>query len=158
MEINIRKSEIKDAQSIVDLIKHLAEFEKEPEAAILTKEDIERDGFGSQPLFNAFVAELDGAVIGMALYYYRYSTWKGKTIHLEDLIVFEEFRKNNIGSSLYREVLHEAHKQKVKRVEWVVLDWNTPARDFYINSGAKILNGWETVQMDENSLKNFVLV
>ena len=156
MKINIRKAEIVDAQSIVNLIKHLAEFENEPEAAILTKEDIEKDGFGEQPLFNAFVAEVNDKVVGMALYYYRYSTWKGKTIHLEDLIVFENFRKNNIGSLLYKEVMKEAYKRKVKRVEWVVLDWNTPARDFYINAGAKILEGWETVQMDEDGLKNFV--
>lgn len=156
MKIHIRKAEFKDAQSIVDLIKHLAAFEKEPEAAILTKEDIERDGFGNQPLFNVFVAETDGNVVGMAFYYYRYSTWTGKTIHLEDLIIFENFRKNNIGSLLYKEVMKEAFQQKVKRVEWVVLDWNKPARDFYIRSGAKILEGWETVQMDEEGLKNFV--
>lgn len=156
MKINIRKAEFKDAQSIIDLIKHLAEFENEPDEAILTKGDIERDGFGDHPLFNAFVAEVDEKVVGMALFYYRFSTWKGKTIHLEDLIVFEEFRKNNIGSSLYKEVMKEAYNQKVKRVEWVVLDWNTPARDFYINSGANVLQGWETVQMDEDSLKNFV--
>jgi GNAT superfamily N-acetyltransferase len=156
MKINIRKAEFKDAQSIVDLIKHLAAFEKEPEAAILTKEDIERDGFGNQPLFHVFVAETDGNVVGMAFYYYRYSTWTGKTIHLEDLIIFENFRKKNIGSLLYKEVMKEAFQQKVKRVEWVVLDWNMPARDFYIRSGAKILEGWETVQMDEEGLKNFV--
>lgn len=156
MEINIRKAEIKDAPSILRLIQHLADFENEPDEVEVTLNDIEKDGFGEQPLFQVFVAEVNDDVVGMALFYYRYSTWKGKTIHLEDLIVFENFRKNNIGSLLYEQVMKEALNQKVRRVEWVVLDWNTPARNFYMNSGAKILDGWETVQMDENGIQNFV--
>jgi len=156
MNFTIRKAIKKDASDILALIQHLADFEKEPEAVVITAADIENDGFGEQPLFQTFIAEVDGKVVGMALYYYRYSTWKGKTIHLEDLIVFENYRKLNIGSALYNAVLQQAYKEKVRRVEWNVLDWNTPARDFYIKTGADILKGWEVVQMDENSLKNYI--
>ena len=92
----------------------------------------------------------------MALFYYRYSTWKGKTIHLEDLIVHENMRKQNIGRALYDAVLKQASNENVRRVEWVVLDWNTPARNFYLSTGAKILEGWETVQMDEDGLKKYI--
>jgi len=157
MSFTIRKAEKKDAQSILDLIKHLAAFEKEPEAVEVTLEEIKNDGFGDQPLFQTLLAEKEGKIVGMALYYYRYSTWKGKTIHLEDLIVYENMRKQNIGTALYDAVLEQAYIENVRRVEWVVLDWNTPARNFYINSGAKILEGWETVQMDRKGLKKYIL-
>ena len=157
MNFSIRKANKKDSFAILSLIKELAIFEKEPEAVVVTVENIERDGFGKNPLFQTLVAEKNNEVVGMALFYYRYSTWKGKTIHLEDLIVKHSMRGQNIGSSLYDAVLKQAFDQKIRRVEWAVLDWNTPARDFYIKSGAKIMNGWETVQMDEKGLKNYIL-
>lgn len=157
MNIIVRKAEKKDAISILSLIQHLADFENEPDEVEVTLNDIKKDGFGEHPLFQAFVAEIDNEVVGMALYYYRYSTWKGKTIHLEDLIVREDMRRKNIGGMLYNSIMKQAFEENVRRVEWVVLDWNTPARNFYLNSGAKILEGWETVQMDEEGLKGFVL-
>jgi len=157
MNFSIRKAKKTDSSAILSLIQELATFEKEPEAVVVTVEDIERDGFGENPLFQVLIAEKNNEVVGMALYYYRYSTWKGKTIHLEDLIVKNEIRGQNIGSSLYDAVLKQAYKENLRRVEWAVLDWNTPARDFYIKSGAKILDGWETVQMDEKGLKNYIL-
>ncbi|MFK5880161.1 MAG: GNAT family N-acetyltransferase [Flavobacteriaceae bacterium] len=156
MNFTIRKAKKEDAKSILELIRHLADFEKEPEAVVLTVEEIEQDGFGQQPLFQTLIAEVDKKIVGMALFYYRYSTWKGKTIHLEDLIVFENYRKQNIGGALYDMVLRQAYKEKVRRVEWNVLDWNTPARDFYINTGAQILKGWEVVQMDEEGLVAYI--
>ena len=156
MSFTIRKAEKKDAQAILSLIQHLADFEKESEAVEVTLQDIENDGFGTHPLFQTLVAEKDDNVVGMALYYYRYSTWKGKTIHLEDLIVYQNMRKQNIGRALYDAVLKQASQENVRRVEWVVLDWNTPARNFYISTGAKILDGWETVQMDEDGLKRYI--
>lgn len=156
MNFSIRKGKANDCPAILGLIKELAEFEKESDAVVVTIEDLERDGFGANPLFNVLVAENKNEIVGMAFYYYRYSTWKGKTIHLEDLIVKNEMRGKNIGSSLYGALLKQAYKEQIKRVEWVVLDWNTPARDFYLSSGAKILKGWETVQMDEKGLKNYI--
>ncbi|PHR72553.1 MAG: GNAT family N-acetyltransferase [Lutibacter sp.] len=157
MNFTIRKAITEDARAILGLIKELALFEKLPDAVVVTFEDIKRDGFGKNPLFQAFIAEKEGEIVGMALYYYRYSTWKGKTIHLEDLIVKHSMRGQNIGSALYKAILQQAYDEKIRRVEWAVLDWNTPARDFYIKSGAKILDGWETVQMDEENLKKYIL-
>lgn len=156
MNFTIRKAIKEDSKAILELIQHLADFEKEPEAVVVSIDEIKHDGFGENPLFQTFIAEIDGKVVGMALYYYRYSTWKGKTIHLEDLIVFKNYRKQNIGRALYDAVLQQASKEKVRRVEWNVLDWNTPARDFYINTGAKILKGWEVVQMDEEGLIAYI--
>ena len=155
MNIIIRRAKKEDAKSIFELINYLAVFENEPNEVEVTVADIERDGFEGQPLFNVYVAEVDNEVVGMALYYYRYSTWKGKTIHLEDLIVRDDMRKNKIGTKLFESVIKQANDEGLRRVEWVVLDWNTPARDFYINAGANILEGWETVQMNENGIKNF---
>lgn len=156
MNFTIRKGKAEDASAILGLIKELAFFEKEPEAVVVTVEDIKREGFGENPFFQTLIAEKEGEIVGMALYYYRFSTWKGKTIHLEDLIVKKAMRGQNIGGVLYKTLLEQAYKEKIRRVEWAVLDWNTPARDFYIKSGAKILDGWETVQMDEEGLKNFI--
>lgn len=156
MKFSLRNASKQDCPAILGLIQELALFEKEPEAVVVTVQDLEKDGFGEKPLFKVIVAEVENEIVGMALFYFRYSTWKGKTIHLEDLIVKQEMRGKNIGSALYEAVLKEAHKENVRRVEWVVLDWNTPARDFYLNSGAKILDGWETVQMDEKGLANYI--
>ena len=155
--MNIRKGTENDMPAVLGLIKELAVFEKEPEAVVVTVDELLRDGFGNNPLFHTFVAERDGEVIGMALFYYRYSTWKGKTIHLEDLIVKEEFRGTGAGSALYREVIQFAAIEKVRRVEWVVLDWNTPAIKFYEKSGAEVLSDWRTVQMDEKGMTQFTI-
>ncbi|MFP9098778.1 GNAT family N-acetyltransferase [Flavobacterium sp. RHBU_24] len=155
--MNIRRGTIADMPAVLELIKELAVFEKEPDAVVITVADLERDGFGESPLFQTFVAEVGGYIIGMALFYYRYSTWKGKTIHLEDLIVKESYRGTGAGSALYREVLQFAKQEGLRRVEWAVLDWNTPAINFYEKSGAKILETWRTVQMDEQGLVNFTL-
>ena len=152
----VRKGEKNDMPAVLDLIKELAVFEKEPNAVVVTESDLVRDGFSENPLFYTFIAEVEGQIIGMALYYYRYSTWKGKTIHLEDLIVKENKRQFGIGKALYDAVLTYALKEKVRRVEWVVLDWNKPAIDFYIKSGARILSDWETVQMNEDNLVKYV--
>jgi GNAT superfamily N-acetyltransferase len=154
--MNIRKGTAEDMNAVLSLIQELAVFEKEPDAVLITVEDLIHDGFGPNPLFNVFVAELNSEVVGIALYYYRYSTWKGKTIHLEDLVVKEKMRGTGIGSALYSEIMKQAKKEKVRRVEWNVLDWNTPAIDFYKKSGAQVFNDWRVVQMDEAGITAFV--
>ena len=159
--MNIRKGNPEDMQSVLGLIQELAIFEKEPEAVVITVEDLVRDGFGEKALFNVFVAEIEDEssnkeIVGIALYYYRYSTWKGKTIHLEDLIVKEKMRGTGLGSALYAEIMKQGKKDNVRRVEWNVLDWNTPAVKFYESSGAKILEEWRVVQMDENGINSFL--
>lgn len=152
----VRKGTPEDMQAVLDLIQELAEFEKEPEAVVITVDDLIRDGFGSQPLFHVFVAEVDQTIVGIALYYYRYSTWKGKTIHLEDLVVKQSVRGTGIGYALYSEIIKKGKIDKVRRIEWAVLDWNTPAIEFYENSGAKVYDEWKIVQMDEESIHYFV--
>jgi GNAT superfamily N-acetyltransferase len=152
----IRKGTPEDMQGVLTLIKELAVFEKEPDAVVITVEDLIRDGFGSQPLFHVFVAEVDQIIVGIALYYYRYSTWKGKTIHLEDLVVKQSMRGTGIGYALYSEIIKQGKIDKVRRIEWAVLDWNTSAIEFYENSGAKVYDEWKIAQMDEESIHYFV--
>ncbi len=154
--MTIRKGAKEDMQAVLDLIIELAVFEKEPNAVVVTKEDLIRDGFSDNPLFHTFVAENDGEIIGMALYYYRYSTWKGKTIHLEDLVVKESQRGTGAGLALYTEIIKQGKKDNVRRIEWNVLDWNENAIKFYEKSGAKILKDWYVVQMDEIGINNFL--
>ncbi len=154
--MNIRKGNPDDMKAVLDLIQELADFEKESDAVVVTVEDLVRDGFGPAPLFDVFVAEVESEVVGIALYYYRYSTWKGKTIHLEDLIVKEKMRGTGLGYALYSEVIKQGKKDKVRRIEWNVLDWNTPAVEFYKKSGAKILDDWKVAQMDEAAINYFV--
>ncbi|MCO6147266.1 GNAT family N-acetyltransferase [Flavobacterium sp. NRK1] len=153
----IRKGHIQDVPAILELIKELAVFENEPDAVVVTEKELERDGFGSAPLFKTFIAEVNNEVVGMALFYYRYSTWKGKTIHLEDLIVKEDKRGTGAGSALYKEVIKFARQEGVRRVEWAVLNWNTHAIDFYKRSGATIFQDWLTVQMDEEGITKFTI-
>ena len=153
----IRKATKNDMPSVLELIQELATFEKEPDAVVVTVDDLVRDGFSENPLFQCFVAEVDGEIIGMALYYYRFSTWKGKTIHLEDLIVKENKRGTGAGFALYKEIIKQGKAENVRRIEWNVLDWNTPAIDFYEKSGAKVLGDWRVVHMDEEGIKQFLI-
>ncbi len=156
VQMIIRKGKKTDMPQVLSLIKELAAFEKEPDAVIVTTEDLIKDGFKKKPLFKTYVADIEGEIVGMAFIYARYSTWKGKTIHLEDLIVKKEKRNLGIGKALYLRVMEYAYKKKVKRVEWVVLDWNTTAIDFYKSTGATILTDWHLAQMDDNALKNYI--
>jgi len=156
MNAIIRPAIASDSKVIISLINELALFEKEPESVNLVELDIEKYGFGGAPLFECLVAELENKVIGMALFYPRFSTWKGPTFHLEDLIVSEEFKGKGFGTQLYTAFIRHAHKTGVQRIEWNVLDWNTPAIKFYENSGAKVLQDWNTVQMDAQAMKNYL--
>jgi GNAT superfamily N-acetyltransferase len=155
----IRKGIPEDMKAVLELIQELAIFEKEPEAVVISEKDLIRDGFGDTPLFHVFVAELESnpkEIVGIALYYYRYSTWKGKTIHLEDLVVKQSMRNNGIGNALYSEIIKQAKKDGVRRIDWNVLDWNTNAIEFYKKSGAKVLDDWRVAQMDEEAITRFL--
>ena len=154
--MNIRKATKNDMPQVLELIQELAIFEKEPDAVVVTVDDLVRDGFSENPLFQCFVAEVENEIIGMALYYYRYSTWKGKTIHLEDLIVKENKRGTGAGFALYKEIIKQGKAENVRRIEWNVLDWNTPAIDFYEKSGAKVLGDWRVVHMDDKGIEQFL--
>ena len=157
MSFIIRHGERKDAKAILNLINELAVFEKLPKEVELTAEDLIKDGFSSSPKFKTFVAQAsDETIIGMALFYERYSTWKGPSIHLEDLIVTSEKRKIGAGKALYKAVLNYAHQTGCKRVAWDVLDWNINAINFYEKTGATVLKEWRVVHMNEQNLKNFI--
>jgi GNAT superfamily N-acetyltransferase len=151
----IRPGKKEDMPDVLRLITELAIFEREPDAVVVTVDDLVRDGFGNNPLFYTFIAEDQGEIVGVALYYYRYSTWKGKTIHLEDLIVTEKARGTGAGLALYSKIIEQGKIDKVRRIEWNVLDWNEPAVKFYERSGAKILPDWRVVHMDENGINDF---
>ncbi len=154
--MKIQKATQKDMPFVLELIQELAAFEKEPEAVVVTVDDLIRDGFSENPLFHCYVAEKENTIIGMALFYYRYSTWKGKTIHLEDLIVRANQRGIGAGFALYQEIIKQGKKDNVRRIEWNVLNWNTPAIAFYEKSGAKVLSDWRVVHMDENGIEQFL--
>jgi len=156
MNFEIRKALKKDMPDVLSLIKALAVFEKEPNAVNITIKDLERDGFGSQPAFYCFVAEVNNKVEGIALVYKRYSTWKGSVLHLEDLIVSQKMRGTGIGTALLNEVIKYGHSLNVKRINWEVLDWNESAIAFYEKKGAKVLRDWDVVQLDEKGIKNYL--
>ena len=156
MDFTVRLGEKKDMQSVLDLITELAVFEKEPDAVEITVEDLVRDGFSTNPKFKIYVAEQENAIIGIALFYERYSTWKGRAIHLEDLIVTKSKQKIGAGKALYTAVLKYALDNNFNRVAWEVIDWNTNAIDFYKSTGASYLNDWSVVQMNKENLVNFI--
>ncbi len=156
MKHSIRIATKNDMGQVLELIHQLAQFEKQADAVEISKEDLERDGFCDHPLFKCFVAEKDNRIDGIALFYPRYSTWKGQTLHLEDLVVRQSMRGSGLGSALFKEVIKYGAEQGVLRIEWVVLNWNTPAVEFYKKNGAIVLSDWDTVQMDENGIKNFI--
>lgn len=156
MSFIIRPGEEKDAQVILDLIIELAVFEKEPNAVKITVDDLLQDGFSNNPKFKTFVAEeTNGDIIGMVLFYERYSTWKGKAIHLEDLMVTETKRGIGAGKELYASVMKYALNNGFKRVAWEVLDWNTNAIEFYKKTGATVYDEWRVCHMNEQSLTEF---
>ena len=156
MDFTVRLGEKKDMQSVLDLITELAVFEKEPDAVEITVEDLVRDGFSTNPKFKIYVAEQENTIIGIALFYERYSTWKGRAIHLEDLIVTKSKQKIGAGKALYTAVLKYALDNNFNRVAWEVIDWNTNAIDFYKSTGATYLNDWSVVQMNKENLVNFI--
>jgi len=158
MNFTIRDAYIEDMPSVLKLVKELAHFEKESNAVIVTTKDLEKDGFGKHPLFKCFVAEMENVIVGMAICYPRYSTWKGPTIHLEDLIVTENKRGLKIGNALYKKVIEYGYNKGVERIEWAVLDWNEPAIKFYESTGANVLRDWDTAQIDRASMKKYLKI
>lgn len=156
MKYSIRPARKEDMEAVLDLIRELAVFEKEPDAVEVTRSQLEEDGFGPQPRFQCFVGCEGDRIRGMALVYPRYSTWKGPAIHLEDLIVTESARGTGLGTALFTEVIRYAADQGVKRVCWEVLDWNEPAISFYESRGARVLRDWDVVQLDEEGIAAYL--
>ncbi|HXJ97366.1 MAG TPA: GNAT family N-acetyltransferase [Gelidibacter sp.] len=156
MTFKIRKATSTDMPQVLDLITELAVFENEPDAVEITVSDLENDGFGEHPVFQCFVAEVNGRVEGIALVYGRYSTWKGKILHLEDLIVSQKMRGSGLGTALLDQVVRYGNDLGVKRISWEVLDWNEPAIEFYEKKGADVKRDWDVVHLTETGIKNYL--
>jgi GNAT superfamily N-acetyltransferase len=156
MKYHIRPARQEDMDQVLTLIRQLAHFENEGHAVEVEAADLVRDGFGTDRLFQCFVADSGGQIMGMALVYPRYSTWKGPVIHLEDLIVSEKMRGNGLGTALLDEVVKYGHQLGVKRISWEVLDWNDPAIGFYERKGARVMRDWDVVQLDEEGIQNYI--
>lgn len=156
MKYIIRDAEAGDMVQVHGLITELAVFENESDAVEVTVDDLVRDGFGEKKLFHCYVAEADGDVVGMALLFPRYSTWKGPIIHLEDLVVTERMRGSGVGTALLTKVVEHGHKLGVKRINWEVLDWNESAIGLYESKGAKVKRDWNVVHLDEKGIQTFL--
>ena len=156
MNYHVRIATSEDMEQVLNLITELAVFEKEPSAVEVTEADLKKKGFGYSKEFDCFVAEADQKVIGIALVYTRFSTWKGTVLHLEDLIVSEKMRGYGVGSSLLDQVILYGAELGVKRVCWEVIDWNTTAIEFYELKGALVMRDWHVVQLDAQGIKNYI--
>lgn len=155
MSIEIRPGTIEDLPQLMALVKELAEYERAPQEVTNTLIEMERDGFGENRIFKFFVAEGEEGIVGAALYYTAYSTWKGKTTYLEDLVVTERLRRSGIGRKLFDAVAREAREKGAKRFAWQVLDWNEPAIAFYKKIGASLDTEWINCRMTEEQLHNY---
>lgn len=148
MQITIRRATRSDGPRMMELIHELALFEKAPEQVTVDYDHFIESGFGPQPVWWAFVAEVDGRVEGFALYYIRYSTWKGQRLYLEDLIVTEAMRGKGLGKQLFDRLLEEMKEKKFSGMVWQVLDWNEPAIEFYKKYDANFDKGWLNVSVE----------
>jgi GNAT superfamily N-acetyltransferase len=157
MQIQIRKATKEDCLAIMQLVKELAEYEKEPHAVTVTMEHFIESGFGEKPVWEAFVAEAlslqsgegRGEVVGFALYYIRYSTWKGQRMYLEDLLVTDAMRGKGVGKLLMDKLIEECKAKKYSGLVWQVLDWNEPAINFYKKyDGVKLDAEWLNCSID----------
>ena len=152
--LNIRKATPDDIPIILEFIRELAEYERAPQEAVATAEDLRRDGFSSEPRFYVEIAEWDGEPAGFALWFFNYSTWQGKPgLYLEDLFVRPRFRKKGIGKALLVYLARVAVEKGCGRYQWQVLDWNSPSIAFYESLGAEVMKQWLTMRVSGESLR-----
>ena len=142
MAINVRRATKEDCPRLLELVKELALYEKAPDEVTVSMTHFEESGFGPNPVWWAFVAEEDGFIYGFALYYIRYSTWKGQAMYLEDIVVTEKARGKGIGKLLFDRLIEEAREKGFKRMVWQVLEWNEPAINFYKKYNAEFDGEW----------------
>ena len=153
MNTIIRKGEEKDIPAVLELIRELALFEKAPQEVTNTETDMKADGFSDNPAFMMQVAETDQKVVGMAIYFIKYSTWKGKGVYLDDIVVNEKFRRLGIGKLLLNAVIVHSHELGAKQLHWQVLDWNESAIEFYKRYNASFDNEWINCKLNEYQLE-----
>ena len=154
MKVELRVAEKRDCPRLLELINELARYEKAPEEVTVTLEEFVDAGFGLNKVWRAFVAEIDQHIVGFALYYTRYSTWKGCRLYLEDFIVTEEQRGKGVGKLLFERVMLEARDKNFNGMVWQVLDWNEPAINFYNKYAAQIEEGWLNASFSSAQIKS----
>ena len=155
MDVTVRNGIKEDLPFVLTLIRELAVYENAPKEVTVTLAELEKDGFESCPFYNFYVAEADNEIIGLAFFYFKYSTWKGKAIYLEDLIVTEKYRRFGVGKMLFDKVVQYCKENKAKRLEWQVLNWNQPAIDFYKKLDAVLDDEWINGELTEEQIQQF---
>lgn len=152
--LTIRNATTGDTALILEFIRQLAEYEREPKAVIATEADLLRDGFGPNPKYRSVIAEWDSKPAGFAFFFYNYSTWRGRPgLYLEDLFVYPELRGKGIGRALMQHIAQTALRENCYGIRWMVLEWNEPALKFYEALGAELLEEWETMLLTGPALK-----
>jgi GNAT superfamily N-acetyltransferase len=155
MNIHLRLAAKEDCLRLLELVNELALYEKAPQEVTVTLAEFEMAGFGPKPVWKAIVAEVDGLIVGFALYYVRFSTWKGCRMYLEDFIVTEPMRGRGIGKLLFDQLVIEAKEMGFNGMSWQVLDWNEPALNFYAKYNAAIEAGWLNASLSKEQLLNY---
>jgi len=155
MKINVRKGEPDDVPNMLELIKELANYEKAPNEVITTEASMLNDGFGADPIYKSLIVEVEGKIVGLAIFYICYSTWKGKIVYLDDIIVTESMRGKGIGRQLFEAVGRFAKEAGANHFRWHVLDWNAPAIGFYKKYDATLDPTWITCKMNKEQIKKF---
>jgi GNAT superfamily N-acetyltransferase len=154
--ITIREGSIHDLEAALELIKELAAYERALHEVTNTIEMMRQDGFGTNPVFGFYVAELNNKIVGLSLYYYRYSTWKGKRLYLEDIIVTKSERGKGIGYKLFDRTMQKSVEENCTGMMWQVLDWNKPAIDFYKRFDTRFDNEWINCHLEISQIKSFL--
>ena len=155
MNITLRVAQKHDCPRLIELVTELAVFEKLPEEVTVSLQEFEDSGFGTNPVWKAFVAEDNNVIIGFALYYVRFSTWKGRRVYLEDFIVTEEYRGIGIGKLLFEQIIKETKELDYSGMVWQVLDWNEPAIKFYNKYEATIEEGWLNASLSQEQISKY---
>lgn len=155
-DIVIRFAEKSDMPAVLALIQELATYEKAPDEVTISISDLEKDGFGENPVFKILLAEIDQEIVGMSFYYFSYSTWKGKCVYIEDIIIKESFRRKGIGAVLFDEMVKIAYQENAHRLHWQVLDWNEPAINFYKKYEAVLDNTWINGKLTRESIIKYI--
>ena len=156
MEISIREGRREDLPRVLDLIKELALFERAPHEVTNTLSNLEADGFGPNPVYGFFVAELGTQIIGLSLFYWRYSTWKGKRLYLEDIIVTESHRGKGAGKLLFDRTMQKSLEENCTGMMWQVLEWNEPAINFYKKYGSKLDGEWVNCNLEADQIRKLL--
>ncbi|HTI57731.1 GNAT family N-acetyltransferase [Mucilaginibacter sp.] len=154
-QIQLRIAKRGDCPRLMELVNELALFERAPDEVSVSLEEFEAAGFGANPVWKAYVAEWEGFIVGFAIYYVRYSTWKGCRLYLEDLIVTESWRGKGVGKLLFDKIIQEAQEMGFNGMTWQVLDWNEPAIKFYNKYEAAIEDGWLNGSLSKEQIKNY---